>query len=64
MPGLYREPSGAQNAEPRGTPRSVDDREREEDPTTLKFTGPVEIADEDVGSDPYNRTGRFRRLVR
>ena len=35
-----------------------------EDPTTLKFEGKVAIADEDAGSDPYNRTGRFRRVVR
>jgi hypothetical protein len=34
------------------------------DPTTIKFNGPVQLSDEDVGSDPYNRTGRFRRLVR
>lgn len=35
-----------------------------EDPTTLKFEGKVTIADDEAGSDPYNRTGRFRRLVR
>jgi hypothetical protein len=35
-----------------------------DDPTTLHFSGNVAFADEDVGSDPYNRTGRFRRLVR
>jgi hypothetical protein len=35
-----------------------------EDPTTLKFDGAVAIADDDSGSDPYNRTGRFRRVVR
>jgi hypothetical protein len=35
-----------------------------EDPTTLKFDGKVAVADEDSGSDPYNRTGRFRRVVR
>jgi hypothetical protein len=35
-----------------------------EDPTTLKFDGKVAISDEDAGSDPYNRTGRFRRAVR
>ena len=41
-----------------------DDADGREDPTTLKFEGKVAIADEDSGSDPYNRTGRFRRLVR
>jgi len=35
-----------------------------EDPTTLKFEGKVAISDDDAGSDPYNRTGRFRRVVR
>jgi hypothetical protein len=35
-----------------------------EDPTTLKFEGNVALSDDDAGSDPYNRTGRFRRLVR
>lgn len=36
----------------------------DDDPTTLKVEGKVTIADDDAGSDPYNRTGRFRRLVR
>ena len=36
----------------------------EADPTTLKFEGKVAISEEDAGSDPYNRTGRFRRFVR
>jgi hypothetical protein len=35
-----------------------------EDPTTLKFEGKVAVSDDDAGSDPYNRTGRFRRVVR
>jgi len=35
-----------------------------DDPTTLKFEGKVAVSDDDRGSDPYNRTGRFRRLVR
>lgn len=34
------------------------------DPTTLKFEGRIAITEQDSGSDPYNRTGRFRRLVR
>ena len=41
-----------------------DDAPTNEDPTTLKFTGKVAVSDEDAGSDPYNRTGRFRRVVR
>ena len=35
-----------------------------EDPTTLKFQGKVALSEEDAGADPYNRTGRFRRLFR
>ncbi|MEO8467781.1 MAG: hypothetical protein ABI640_20845 [Gammaproteobacteria bacterium] len=35
-----------------------------DDPTTLKFDGPVRLSDEDAGADPYNRTGRFKRLIR
>ena len=34
------------------------------DSTTLKFEGTIGVADEDRGSDPYNHTGRFKRLVR
>ena len=41
-----------------------DDAATREDPTTLKFDGKVAISDEDEGSDPYNRTGKFRRVVR
>lgn len=44
--------------EDRGSERANDD------PTTLKFEGKVALSDEDAGADPYNRTGRFRRLVR
>jgi hypothetical protein len=41
------------------SPSAADD-----DPTTLKFEGKVAISDDDAGNDPYNRTGKFRRLVR
>ena len=44
--------------------RDNDDTAANEDPTTLKFDGKVAVSDEDAGSDPYNRTGRFRRVVR
>jgi hypothetical protein len=40
------------------------DESANEDPTTLQFEGKVALSDDDAGSDPYNRTGRFRRLVR
>ena len=26
--------------------------------------GPLDVADDDAGNDPYNRTGRFRRNIR
>jgi hypothetical protein len=41
-----------------------DDEHRVPDDTTLKFSGRMSVSDEDAGADPYNRTGRFRRLVR
>ncbi len=44
--------------------RADDAETAPDDPTTLKFDGKVAISDDDAGSDPYNRTGRFRRLVR
>ena len=44
--------------------RDDDDAAANEDPTTLKFEGKVAVSDDDAGSDPYNRTGRFRRVVR
>ena len=44
--------------------RANDDAPANEDPTTLKFEGKVTVSDDDAGSDPYNRTGRFRRVVR
>jgi hypothetical protein len=40
------------------------DDETANDPTTLKVDGKVADNNEDAGSDPYNRTGRFERLVR
>jgi hypothetical protein len=66
MPGIlpYTERGCAQTGaeqqlrEQRGGSKPYDD------PTTLQFSGNVALADEDAGSDPYNRTGRFRRLVR
>jgi hypothetical protein len=38
--------------------------DRYEDDTTLKFSGRMNVADEDAGGDPYNHTGRFRRTIR
>ncbi|HET7609970.1 MAG TPA: hypothetical protein VFL84_14910 [Gammaproteobacteria bacterium] len=51
-------------AEPRVRKDAGDEGPEHDDPTTLKFEGTVAISDEDAGSDPYNRTGRFRRAVR
>jgi hypothetical protein len=31
---------------------------------TLAFQGRLNLRDDEAGSDPYNRTGRFRRIVR
>lgn len=43
----------------------LDEREAAaDDSTTLKFEGKIAVSNEDAGSDPYNRTGKFRRLVR
>ena len=44
--------------------RADNDAAANEDPTTLKFEGKVAVSDDDAGSDPCNRTGRFRRVVR
>ena len=42
---------------PRTTLRSDEDRD-------AKVPGQSGVSDDDAGSDPYNRTGRFRRYVR
>lgn len=67
MPGTQPHTQGdfAQTAEPH-VRKDVGDEDAaaNEDPTTLKFEGKVAISDEDAGSDPYNRTGKFRRVVR
>jgi hypothetical protein len=65
MPGTPPTQNGfAQTAADQLVHNDVRDGEAHEDPTTLKFEGKVAITDEDAGSDPYNRTGRFRRVVR
>ena len=38
--------------------------DRYEDDTTLKFSGRIDVSDDDAGGDPYNHTGRFRRTIR
>lgn len=39
---------------------------REPADTTLSVKGPLEVSgdDEDLGGDPYNHTGRFKKNVR
>lgn len=34
------------------------------DDATVAFQGRLNLSDDEAGSDPYNRTGRFRRNVR
>ena len=43
---------------------AFDEEAAPRDDTTLKFTGRIAVTDEDAGGDPYNREGRFRRVVR
>ena len=66
MPGTQPHTQGAAPTvtEQQAHAHRDDDGPTNEDPTTLKFTGKVAVSDEDTGSDPYNRTGRFRRVVR
>jgi hypothetical protein len=67
MPGTHPTQDGfAQTAVEQHVRKDVRDEDAaaHEDPTMLKFEGKVAILDEDAGSDPYNRTGRFRRVVR
>jgi hypothetical protein len=40
------------------------DRFSARDDTTLQFSGRMNVSDEEAGNDPYNRTGRFRRMIR
>ncbi len=62
MPGIRQDDTGKLLRAPVTEP--ADEQDEAEDSTTLKFDGPVQVSDEDAGSDPYNRTGRFKRLIR
>jgi hypothetical protein len=68
MPGTLPQTQDgvAQTAAEQHVRQDVDDEgsAANEDPTTLKFDGKVAISDDDAGGDPYNRTGKFRRVVR
>jgi hypothetical protein len=64
MPATRNATHEAKPVPPHGSTEALDSRAAYDDPTTLKFDAPVAVSDEDAGSDPYNRTGKFRRLVR
>ena len=66
MPGILPQTENgfAQTAAEQHFREQVGGENANDDPTTLKFDGSVTLADEDAGGDPYNRTGRFRRLGR
>ena len=44
--------------------QDADDEDALREDGTLSYKGRLNLSDEDAGSDPYNRTGRFRRNVR
>ena len=44
--------------------KSLDDDAVSRDNTTLKFEGRMSVYDDETGGDPYNRRGRFRRVIR
>ncbi len=64
MPGIRREGDDTGKALRPPIAETTDEQDEAQDPTTLKFDGPVQLSDEDAGADPYNRTGRFKRLIR
>ena len=66
MPGLRNDTGGTPTTpqEQHFREQLADDAATTGDHTTVKFEGPIDVTDEDAGSDPYNRTGRFRRTVR
>ncbi len=66
MPGTlpHTENGFVQTAAEQHFREELDGETANDDPTTLKFDGKVAVSHEDAGSDPYNRTGRFQRLVR
>ena len=64
MPGLRQETDDTGKLLRQPVTETAAEHAEAEDSTTLKFDGPVQISDEDAGADPYNRTGRFKRLIR
>jgi hypothetical protein len=65
MHGAETQPqTGADSSNLRFKEQLEDDPQARSD-ATLSSQGSLEIsADENVGGDPYNRTGRFKKIVR
>jgi hypothetical protein len=64
MPGIRQEGDDTGKLLRPPATEAAEQQDDAQDPTTLKFDGPVQLSDEDAGADPYNRTGRFKRLIR
>ncbi len=64
MPGIRQEANDTGKLLRPPVTETTDEQDTGQDPTTLKFDGPVQLSDEDAGADPYNRTGKFKRLIR
>jgi hypothetical protein len=64
MPGIRQEGDDTGQLLRPPVPETADEQDEGQDSTTVKFDGPVQLTDEDAGADPYNRTGKFKRLVR
>jgi hypothetical protein len=66
MQGNGRPGARTDSPELRFREQAAADEDAARDDATLSFQGGrLGIsADEDAGSDPYNRTGRFKKLVR
>ena len=64
MPGIRQEADDTGKLLRPPATEPADEHEDDQDSTTLKFDGPVQLSDDDAGADPYNRTGRFKRLIR
>ena len=65
MSGIRQETDDTGKMLRQPTTETADEHDDAQDEaTTLKFDGPVQVSDDDAGADPYNRTGRFKRLIR
>ena len=64
MPGIRQQAEDTGKLRQPPATETVDEHDDAQDSTTLKFDGPVQLSDEDAGADPYNRTGKFKRVIR